>query len=104
MIRVVNSEGRAFLVRVVHEGDHYGLNDCLITHDGEPMIEFYDATYAGDSRFGPRGQFVSRYYLDTLERHGENVGLNLQGDVDVWHVSAENVQDAIKWTKEQLNQ
>lgn len=60
-----NDQGRQFTVRLVRQGDHYGAVDCL-THDtGRPLVEFYDATHAG-SRFGPRGQFVSRYYVDAL--------------------------------------
>lgn len=81
----------------------YGLDDCL-THDGGPMVEFYDATYAGPD-FGPRGQFVSRYYLSTLmDRRGmpglyAEYGLCLQGDVPEWVVSARNVAEAIAYAR-----
>lgn len=100
--KVTNDEGRVFNVRVVREGDRYGLNDCLEHDKADPMIEFYDATYEGE-RFGPRGQFVSRYYLSTLAQSTSGVcrvarstgGLCLHGGSSVWHVSAANVRDAI---------
>jgi hypothetical protein len=56
-----------FNVRTVLQGDRYGLNDCL-THDtARPMIEFYDARQDPE-KFGERGQFVSRYYAETLKQ------------------------------------
>jgi hypothetical protein len=94
-IRVVNANGRAFVVKIVREGDKYGLNKCL-THDDEKgwgaMVEFYDETYAGKEGFDPEGQFVSRYYVETIlgkDDYGSGEGgLNLDGGVDVWTVDA----------------
>lgn len=81
---------RYFLVRVVAKGERYGLNDCMRHDEDDPMVEFYDLTYAdaGGARFGPRGQFVSRYYLSNLAapkspRFGP--GLLLHGnEPDIW--------------------
>jgi hypothetical protein len=82
---VRNSSGREFYVRVVFEGERYGLNDCL-THDkADPLIEFYDRAHVGGD-FGPRGQFVSRYYASTLAEHEPGVGLALNGGIPVWSV------------------
>jgi len=125
---VENDGGRRFNVRLVRRGDRYGLNDCL-THGKAPtrrhdtnteipegiaaaggydgaMVEFYDATYANQKSFGPRGQFVSRYYLATLTNEdgitkrdrssARNAGLCLDGgNAHVWTVSGPNVRDAI---------
>ena len=88
-----------FNVRVVSNGDLYGLNDCL-KHEGEPMVEFYDARYEGPT-FGPRGQFVSRYYISTLAEHPANIGLNLQGGVPAWSMPADQVQEAVKYAQDQ---
>ena len=89
---IVNNSGRTFTVRVIHKGDRYGLNDCL-THDkAEPTIEFFDKTYT--EGFTPLGQFVSRYYLTTLEKR-PNDGINLDGGNDGWEVSAQNRADAV---------
>jgi len=91
---VVNRDGRTFTVRIIHEGDRYGLNDCLTHDESEPMVEFFDATYI--EGFTPLGQFISRYYLKTLAKDdGADYGINLDGGVGVWHVSAQNVADAI---------
>lgn len=92
---VTNRDGRSFFVRVVFKGDTYGRGDCL-THDkSDPLIEFYDRTYAkrNDSvreevSFGPRGQFVSRYYASTLADHDPDQGLCLNGGVDAWKIDA----------------
>jgi hypothetical protein len=93
---ITNANGRQFFVRTVLKGDRYGLDECL-THDTDrPMVEFYDYTYANQKTFGPRGQFVSRYYVSTLLRdqhrgvgHGqERSGLCLDGGVPEWQVDA----------------
>jgi hypothetical protein len=80
-----NDKGRPFLVRVVLQGERYGLDDCL-THDKpDPLIEFYDRTYAGP-QFGERGQFVSRYCARTLADHRHGAGLCLDGGISCWTV------------------
>ena len=93
---VVNESGRTFTVRIIHEGDNYGKDDCLTYEKSEPIIEFFDKTHAGSDT--PLGQFVSRYYLKTID-DGESRGINLHGGVDGWEVSAQNVQDAIAFAK-----
>ena len=73
-------------VRIVRTGDAYGLDDRL-THDkADPLVEFYDTRQAGP-KFGPRGQFVSRYDLSTLLDHRPGAGLCLQGGVPSWTVT-----------------
>lgn len=83
---IINDRGRRFGVRIVREGDRYGLDDCLTHDEREPLVEFYDMTYAG-ADFGPRGQFVSRYYRCTLMDQ-QFAGLDLDGGIDVWKVDA----------------
>lgn len=88
-IYLTNQKGRTFKVRVVCEGDEYGRENCLI-HDGAPMVEFFDA------HIGPHGQFVSRYYLSTLQRSKPDQGIILEGSQpECWTVSARNKRDAI---------
>ena len=77
-------------MRIVHQGDSYGLHHGLVHNLEQPMAEFYDAAYVGNPNFDPLGQFVSRYMLSTLtdDRVGlSKRGLNLQGDVPVWRLS-----------------
>ena len=80
-------------VKLLLEGDKYGLDDCL-THDEEdPLVEFYDRQHADAD--APEGQFVSRYNLSTLlksDRYDDVKerwarGLNLHGGVEAWTVS-----------------
>lgn len=98
---VRNTNGREFLVRVVRKGDRYGLDDCL-THDKpEPLIEFYDLKYAG-TKFGERGQFVSRYYASTIAKHVPGVGLDLHMGVDGWKVDGPAMVAVINLARETM--
>ena len=115
-----NWSGIKWCVRTVYWHDSYGLNDML-TYGGDynpyespdnPLVEFYDMdslvanTETGDeeydARMKERGQFVSRYYLNTLngtdrgspasgptfEDNWAN-GLNLDGGMERWSISGE---------------
>ena len=75
-----------FNVRIVRHGDAYGLNDAL-THDGAPMVEFYDRRHMHT----PRGQFVTRYYAHTLLDRPIG-GLTLDGGVPAWTVGADDMR------------
>lgn len=106
LLRVTNREGTPFHVRLVRVGERYGRGDCL-THgdamygrpakpDALPLIEFYDARYT--DKFGPRGQFVSRYCFDTVAACArDNRGINLDGGIHDWFVDADNIRDAFTW-------
>jgi hypothetical protein len=111
LLRIVNDQGRPFRVRIVRKGDRHGLNDVLVFPDpksrfevdsakaGDVLVEFYDASQ-DPKKFGPRGQFVSQYYLSTLRGGGsQRFGLSLHGGVPEWTVSAKNVQDAIAYAE-----
>lgn len=100
---IYNDEGNPFGVRIVREGDCYGLDDMLVYEpcgrgerfiDGDPLIEFYDMRYT--DRFGERGQFVSRCYRSTLMEHDGRYGLNLDGGVPAWHIDAEAMQQVFR--------
>jgi len=104
---ITNSNGTPFNARLVMVGDRYGRDDCL-THgdpmwgrpaqpDALPLVEFYDASQ-DPAKFGSRGQFVSRYRLDTLaDAARDNVGISLCGGVSKWFVDADNVRDVFAW-------
>lgn len=91
--------GMTWAVRIVEEGDEYGLNSCLI-NDGEDLVEFYDCRCENDTNLG---QFVSRYYKSTLLHPNRNrtVGLNLQGDVPAWSINVECYLRILKWLEAQ---
>lgn len=77
-----------FNVRVVNKGDKYGRDFCLTHNEEKPLVEFYDSRYP-HTEFG---QFVSRYYVETIlgeDKWGRaEGGLCLDGgNADVWTVS-----------------
>lgn len=79
-------------VRIVREGENYGLRGCLtygkekydqeLREDGtrrceDPLVEFYDVTVRPDI-WGDEGFFYGRYYLSTLLENAEKY---ITGDV-----------------------
>jgi hypothetical protein len=92
---IKNNKGREFFIRVVMKGDRYGLKDCLIHTENNPMIEFYDYTFSNHDHFGPRGQFVSRYYAETIAAIKDR-GLTLQGYEPLWTIDQKALKPVIK--------
>jgi hypothetical protein len=93
---ITNTKGRRFLVRFVYQGERYGLDDCLIHTEADPLVEFYDDTYseANGGKFGERGQFVSHYYTSTLAMHHGGLCLD-GGNREAWSVDAEALRPVI---------
>jgi hypothetical protein len=104
---VRNANGIAFNVRLVRKGDGYGRNLCLTHEKDDPLVEFYDARYLFSGEAGAEfGQFVSRYYLSTLQacRMDRRAhGLCLEGGVPDWTVDSGAMQVAYalldNWTR-----
>lgn len=93
---VVNDDGTVFNVRVVRTGERYGRTDRLVHSGAVPLVEFYDAEHASPA--SPRGQMVSSYYLDDVARTAAGGhGLNLDGGIKRWWVSAQNVRDVVEY-------
>ena len=88
------ANGVPFTMRLVDTGDSYGLNDCL-TNDNPPMIEFYDARYTREP-YGPRGQFVQRYYVETLATIKPGAGLNLDNGVADWTIDGATLDTMLR--------
>ncbi len=89
----VESRGIKFNVRIVNEGDNYGLNNCLTHEQKEPLVEFYDARYP-HTEFG---QFVSRYNMNTLINRDKNYGLDLDGGVPDWKIELSAMTEVLQW-------
>jgi hypothetical protein len=87
---VTNAQGVEFNVVVVPPGAAYGLEDRLTNDKGKPLVEFYDARYD----FWEHGQFVSRYYAETL-LPWSGTGLNLDGGVPAWTLEAAPMREAM---------
>ena len=73
--------GRAFTMRLVRKGDGYG-RDLSVIHDKDaPLVEFYDAEHKFQGERGAEfGQFVSRYYVKSIQGAGHS-GLILDGGI-----------------------
>ena len=87
---------RPWRVRLVRQGDRYGLNRCLTHDEVEPMVEFYDREFAGGRSswghsFPDEGEFVHWYRLSSLLKRGGGM-LNLDDGVEVWRISAEGMR------------
>lgn len=95
---IMNDAGREYTVRVIFEGDEYGLNDCLVHDEEEPVVEFYDRSYFFDEN--GRGQFVSRYYMSTLLEDEEVTGLNLEDGVPDWYIDKATMEGVVEILKE----
>ena len=81
---ITNHHGKRFTVRAVRRGEGYGVGDKIIHDSDDSLIEFYDLDHA--ERFGPLGQFVSRYYASTLAHHSDDTGLSLDGGIPAWSI------------------
>lgn len=98
-------------VHLVLPGEHYGRGDVLTyeqedadKHGSLPLVEFYDVSQ-DPVRF-PGGQFVSRYYMDTLLgtdslKLGVPIrdmrALSLDGNIPAWTVSGDNLKRVADW-------
>ena len=100
-MQVTNDSGVTFNARLLTNGEKYGRNFAL-THEGEPVIEFYDTRYDHT----PLGQFVTRYLLETLsELCYDGIGvLSLQGNSKTWYIEGDSLQDIVDWAYNELIQ
>jgi hypothetical protein len=98
MLRITNEKGIPFSVRMVFRGQHYGTHMQLSHDEDEPLVEFYDASSVPNHGLG---QFVSRYHLNTLieNHHPQSHGLDLDGGVPDWKITAENMKEVLEWAE-----
>lgn len=97
-----------FRVHLVFPGDAYGRDGCLTYEQtdadkyngGGPLIEFYDESQ--DDFHFPNGQFVSRYYSETMAAHAKGYGLDLHGGVPAWKLDAAQVDAVRSWMQERI--
>ncbi len=94
-IEITNAQGRRFRARIVPTGGRYGL-DWKLTHKGlMPMVEFYDLHFP--DKFGERGQFVSRYFADTLLAGAAGAGLALDFGNPSWNLDGATMDRVRLW-------
>jgi len=103
-MRVNNSAGVPFDVRIIRKGERYGLNDCLVNDESDRffrpsdpiLVEFWDAGQ-DPKRFQGGCQFVNRYGLKTLLSGGTDAGLNLYGGEPRWSIDADAMKSVYEW-------
>ena len=86
-------------VRIVFEGQPYGLDMCLTHDEADPLIEFYDAEYDfdQDETGATLGQFVGRYCARTLLADiNDPRGINLEGSVPKWQIKPDCYGDILR--------
>lgn len=101
VLKVTNSEGRPFNVKLIRPGEpdpHRGRDRWQ--NPTKPVVEFYDAVYEGDPRFGPLGQFTAgRYYVADLLEYSKGVGLVLHGGVPAWRLDGAAIIEVQNWLR-----
>ena len=90
-----------FNVRILRKGEKYGLEDCLIHKERKPLVEFYDFRHRNDTTW-KRGQFISRYYAETILKHDPHHGLSLDGGIPAWTVPAESMRQILTWLRQEF--
>jgi hypothetical protein len=90
--------GATFGVRVVFPGERYGLEDRCVNKGRvglDTLVEFYDLK--NTEKFGPRGQFVTRYQLRTiLVPTGRTAALDLHMGEPRWKLCEESRYAAVQ--------
>lgn len=91
-----------WLLKVVKNGETTNRGNGDFTNKGKgdgdayDIVEIYD-TKQDKNKFTQYGQFVSSYYVSTFLDIKN--GLNMQGDVPEWTMSASEVKEAQEWLK-----
>jgi hypothetical protein len=97
-MQFTNNKGTPFMVRIVRRGQGYGRNFCITHNEDEPLIEFYDARYMHTSY----GQFVARYYMNTILDRNQNIGLDLYGGEADWKIDANTMTHITEWMQNEV--
>jgi hypothetical protein len=93
---ITSTTGVRFRVRILNQGDTYGRTNSVVWISEKPGVEFYDSRYQQ-----PEGQFVSRYYVESLPTSG---GLDLFGGVPEWSIDAAAMDVVRTWLRAQTEE
>jgi hypothetical protein len=97
--KIFNDSGRIWAVRLVagmRSLDPSGLPQ----EDSKPAVEFYDARYEHTAL----GQFVSRYYVETLIERQAGVELRLDMKIPEWTISGATMDRVVQWMREAVRE
>ncbi|MBM4574852.1 hypothetical protein GS896_27730 [Rhodococcus hoagii] len=95
---ITTCQGRAFTIRTVRHGDGYGVDDAIAHDSTDPLLEFYDRSHTGT--FGPRGQFVCRYYVSSLAHHADGAALSLDAGIPAWFIDAATLTTVLEHARD----
>lgn len=83
-------------IRIIRQGEAYGLNDKL-THDSAlPLVEFFSYEKGKEDKYF----FVSRYYVETLLNSNAH-GIQLDGRAPAFTLHEQAYADVLTWLREQ---
>ena len=91
------ASNQGWIVRIIRDGDKYGLNHCLTVNKNETLVEFYDTRYEHTDF----GQFVSRYYVETLLARPSG-GIDLDAGIASWKIYSDCYARITAWLKTQI--
>lgn len=89
--------GVVFRARFIPLGDRYGVSCCLKNKE-KPMVEIYDTRF----NFTQHGQFIARYFVDTVLEHNDNTGLILLGNEPEWVLNPLNMKHLKLWLRNKM--
>lgn len=96
IMSITADHGVRFNVRILREGDPYGASRALFwEHEDRPGVEFYDTRYV--EGFTPLGQFVSRYFVDTILAMAAFGGLHLLTSEPSWKIDGQSMRVVREW-------
>ncbi len=96
VLKVTDGKGTPFRVKFVFCGQPYGLEDCFIHYNEEPLIEFYDHRYFV-SEANPDGQFVARCDATAVLELEDGYGLCLHDGSPSWSIDAATMKQVKDW-------
>jgi hypothetical protein len=92
-ITVTGTTGVSFKAVMVRKGERYGRTGALTCE--RDMIEFYDTRYPHTVH----GQFVARYYVESLREHGLEHGLALDPACADWRIGGDALASVNLWAR-----
>ena len=107
------SHGVPFSARIVRTGERYGLQMALVHTKSEPMLEFYDARFDNEKFTPGLGQFISRYYAESIINIDNSPhrtqgrprdGLTLDAGIWDWRIEGPDLDIVKNWARERLTE
>jgi hypothetical protein len=97
MLEITNDAGRTFRVTCVRKGERYGLNDCLVHDQDEPLVEFEDVTSL--SKPAAEHLIVARYPARVILQKEAGDDLWLYGRTLIWRIGPHEIRKMQEWLR-----